>query len=63
MLYMFLKEHKALRKFSINCRYNIKFTDSIGGAFQWDRTKEGSAYWYNLVTEYALFKINLLKEL
>jgi len=63
MLYMFLKEHKVLRKFSINCRYNIEFVDSIGGAFRWDKTKEGYIYWSNLTSEYASFKINLLKEL
>lgn len=63
MLYMFLKEHKALKKFSINCKYRINHTTSIGGAFRWDRTDEGYEYWYYLAYGYNLFKNELLKEL
>lgn len=34
ILYMFLKENKALKKFAINCRYNINLSGTISGAFQ-----------------------------
>ena len=39
ILYMFLKEHKALKKFSINCKFNAKSCNTIGGAFLWCNTK------------------------
>lgn len=60
---MFLKENKALKKFAINCKYKINETTSIGGAFLWDRTKEGWEYWNSLAMNYDQFKDKLLKEL
>ena len=63
ILYMFLKENKALKKFAINCRYNISLSDTISGAFQWDTTKEGFIYWHNLYTKYNRFEIEIKNEL
>ena len=63
MLYMFLKEHKALKKFSINCRFNIRYCSSIGEAFLWCNTKEGQHYWAQLSIKYALYEAALLNEL
>lgn len=63
ILYMFLKENKALKKFAINCKYRIGRTTSIGGSFLWDRTNEGWEYWSSLAFDYEQFEEKLLKEL
>lgn len=63
ILYMFLKEHKALKKFSINCKFNIRRCSTIGGAFLWCNTKEGQRYWEQLATKYDLYEEELLNEL
>lgn len=63
ILYMFLKEHKALKKFSINCKFNIRSSSSIGGAFLWCNTKEGQHYWEQLCIKYDLYEEELLNEL
>ena len=63
ILYMFLKEHKALKKFSINCKFDIIDCNSIGGAFVWSHTKEGQHYWEQLCIKYDLYEADLLNEL
>lgn len=62
ILYMFLKEHKALKKFSINLRYS-SYPRSIIEAFSWDRTKEGVMYWSNLEIKYHKYADEIFKEL
>lgn len=63
ILYTFLKEHKALKKFAINCKFNNRDCNTIGGAFIWSTTKEGQRYWEQLSTEYDLYEKELLNEL
>lgn len=62
ILYLFLKEHKALKKFSINLRYSA-YPPSIMSAFPWNITKEGFMYWYNLSDKYNKYEREIFKEL
>lgn len=63
ILYTFLKENKALKKFAINCKFNNRTCNTIGGAFIWASTKEGQYYWEQLSIEYDLYEKELLNEL
>ena len=62
ILYLFLKERKALKIFAKNCRYE-KIPVDIMSAFSWDKTIEKADFWARLSFEFGNYRYNLRKEL
>lgn len=63
LLYKFLKENKALKKFAINFGCHNKYIgEDVFTAFIWRYTYEGNGYWANLNSKFILFKQKTLEK-
>lgn len=62
ILYLFLKEKKALKVFAKNCKYET-YPKCIMTAFSWDKTREGVVFWSKLSVELGKYNDKLLEEL
>lgn len=67
LLYKFLKENKALKKFAINFRHSFRYYkkyegESIENAFNWGRSFEGFYYWEMLSGRFFLKKREIIEK-
>lgn len=63
LLYRFLKENKALKKFAINFGCSNEYKgESIGNAFTWRTSFEGDRYWSKLHNRYCLKKQEIIEK-
>lgn len=63
LLYRFLKENKALKKFVINFGCSNKYKgESISNAFTWRTSFEGISYWRDLSTKFIIKKQEIIEK-
>lgn len=63
LLYRFLKENKALKKFAINFGCSNEYKgENINNAFTWRLSFEGHYYWSDLNSRYILRKQKTLEK-